>query len=163
MACIAEATKYKKHVLEVLMPAIAQIMRNSLSDDVEADLRGHRDFAEWNGEGEDDEKCGDDPHVLLQMLHSITRRNRYENNIVFQHLDRLKLHEEQRNIKQALNESNSAFKQRCEDVERECRKCGLTPLTPLDQTLVFVKGLISGSKAHMWTLRCSQRESRDVT
>ena len=132
MACIAEATKYKKHVLEVLMPAIAQIMRNSLSDDVEADLRGHRDFAEWNGEGEDGDKCGDDPQVLLQMLHSITKRNRYENNIVFQQLDRMKLHEEQRNVKQALNESNSAFKQRCEDVERECRKCGLTPLTPLD-------------------------------
>ena len=148
MAYVTEDNKYNKHVREVTMPAIAQIMRNNLSPEVESDLRGHSDYSEWSGEGEDATKCGDDPHALLMILNSVTRRNRYSTNAILQARDTKKLHHEQRNIFQHANETNALFKLRCEDVERECIKCGLTPLDNLAQTLVFVYGLTKGSRAY---------------
>ena len=86
------------------MPAIAQIMRNNLSPEVESDLRGHSDYLEWSGEGEDATKCGDDPHALLMILNFVTRRNGYSTNAILQARDTKKLHHEQRNIFQQTNE-----------------------------------------------------------
>lgn len=101
---VTEDNKYNKHVREVTMPAIAQIMRNNLSPEVESDLRGHSDYLEWSGEGEDATKCGDDPHALLMILNFVTRRNGYSTNAILQARDTKKLHHEQRNIFQQTNE-----------------------------------------------------------
>jgi hypothetical protein len=147
IAFAAEEFKAKKHIERVLLPAICQHLRNALSPEVENDLIAHREYSEWAGHGEDRHKCGDDPFVLMSMLHDQSRRNRFNDNPVLKAIDLKKLGHEQRNINQAMGQTVAQFKQRCMDVEAESIMCGLTPLTSLEQVLIFSAGLLKGSKA----------------
>jgi hypothetical protein len=81
------------------------------------------------------------------MLHDITGRNRYGNNIVLKEQDKMKKEHEQCHIIQTAAESPAQFKKRCVEVEAESIKCGLSPLTDLRQVMVFVRGLTKGSRA----------------
>ena len=143
----AEEVKANKHIERVLLPAICQHLRNALSAEVENDLIAHRDYSEWAGHGEDQHKCGDDPFVLMSMLHDQSRRNRFNDNPVLKAIDLKKMVQEQRNIYQSTGQTVAQFKQRCMDVEAESIMCGLTPLTSLEQVLIFSAGLLKGSKA----------------
>ena len=147
LAYAAEEIKASKHIERVLLPAICQHLRNALSPEVENDLIAHRDYSEWAGHGVDQHKCGDDPFVLMSMLHDQSRRNRFNDNPVLKAIDLKKMVHEQRNISQSTGQTVAQFKQRCMDIEAESIMCGLTPLTSLEQVLIFAAGLIKGSKA----------------
>ena len=154
MTFAADELKSKKHITKVLLPAICQHLRNALSPEVENDLVAHRGYSEWAGFGEDQHKCGDDPFILMSMLHDQSRRNRFNDNAILKAIDRKKLCHEQRNINQTHGETVAGFKQRCMDIEAESIMCGLTPLSDIEQVLIFAAGLNKGSKAskHFETL-----------
>jgi hypothetical protein len=107
----------------------------------------HRDYEEWSGQAENSRQYGDDPCALLSMLHDITGRNRYGNNIILKEQDKMKKEHEQCHITQSPGETPAQFKKKCMDVEAESIMCGITPLSDLRQVLVFARGLIKGSRA----------------
>ena len=147
VAFIQDENKSNLNIRRVVLPSICQHLRNALSPEVEQDLVAHRDYAQWSGEAENSQQYGDNPCTLLSMLHDITGRNRYGNNIILKEQDKMKKEHEQCHIQQSPGETPAQFKKKCMDVEAESIMCGLTPLSDLRQVLIFARGLIKGSRA----------------
>ena len=72
---ITDENKVNLNIQRVILPAIAQHLRNALSPEVEQDLVAHRNYEEWSGQAAGSQQFEDDPCALLSMLHDITGRN----------------------------------------------------------------------------------------
>ena len=86
---ITDESKANQNIKRATLPAIAQHLRNALSPEVEQDLVAHRNYDEWSGQAAGSQQFGEDPCALLSMLHDITGRNRYGNNIVLKEQDNI--------------------------------------------------------------------------